>query len=218
MEKVYAVRKGKQPGLYFSWIECKEQIEGYSGAEFKSFEDLYEANEFLKGNKGNIDLAKKYKLYEQNWNSAVAFVGGSYDTNENICAYGVLLIYQGEVIELCGKVKIAAGESMQGDIIGIRAAMNYCIKNKIPNLIVIHKNTGVYYMNSVSAVSTKTSPKNEITTLNECYNYAKKYANIQFIYDDSKQPNEYSEYAKKLSLASLAEGQKRLKWTEKEKI
>lgn len=215
MEKVYAVRKGKQPGLYFSWIECKEQIEGYPGAEFKSFEDLYEANEFLKGNKGNIDLAKKYKLYERNWNSAVAFVGGSCDTNENICAYGVLLIYQGEVIELCGKVKIAAGQSMQGDLIGIRAAMNYCINHKITSLIVIHKNTSVYYMKTTSIQS---STKNEMAAFIERYNYAMKHINIEFIYDNSKPPNEYSEYAKKLSLASLAEDQKRLKWTEKEKI
>lgn len=31
----YVVRKGLKPGLYNSWQECKEQVDGYSGAEYK---------------------------------------------------------------------------------------------------------------------------------------------------------------------------------------
>lgn len=31
----YVVRKGLKPGLYNSWPECKEQVDGYSGAEYK---------------------------------------------------------------------------------------------------------------------------------------------------------------------------------------
>jgi ribonuclease HI len=35
--KIYAVKKGLVPGLYSSWDECKAQVDGYSGAEYKSF-------------------------------------------------------------------------------------------------------------------------------------------------------------------------------------
>jgi ribonuclease HI len=35
--KVYAVKVGRQPGIYSSWPECEAQIKGLSGAEFKSF-------------------------------------------------------------------------------------------------------------------------------------------------------------------------------------
>ena len=35
--KIYAVKKGLVPGLYNSWDECKAQVNGYSGAEYKSF-------------------------------------------------------------------------------------------------------------------------------------------------------------------------------------
>lgn len=35
--KFYTVWKGKQPGVYESWADCKAAIEGYKGAQYKSF-------------------------------------------------------------------------------------------------------------------------------------------------------------------------------------
>ena len=35
--KYYVVWEGYAPGIYDSWEECKQQIEGYSGAKYKSF-------------------------------------------------------------------------------------------------------------------------------------------------------------------------------------
>ena len=37
MAKFYAVKEGKKPGIYHTWDECKEQVNGYSGAVYKSF-------------------------------------------------------------------------------------------------------------------------------------------------------------------------------------
>ncbi|QNQ81703.1 ribonuclease H family protein [Lactobacillus sp. PV012] len=45
--KFYAVRKGKRPGIYTSWNEAKEQVSGFSGAVYKSFTTLNEAEEFI---------------------------------------------------------------------------------------------------------------------------------------------------------------------------
>ena len=35
--KYYGVKKGLVPGVYTSWDECKAQVDGFSGAEYKSF-------------------------------------------------------------------------------------------------------------------------------------------------------------------------------------
>ena len=35
--KFYTVWKGKRPGIYESWDDCKAAISGYKGAEYKSF-------------------------------------------------------------------------------------------------------------------------------------------------------------------------------------
>ena len=39
----YAVRKGFNVGIYDTWAECSKQTNGFSGAEFKKFSTLKEA-------------------------------------------------------------------------------------------------------------------------------------------------------------------------------
>jgi len=38
-KKYYVVWLGHIPGIYNSWQECKQQIEGYQGAKYKAFSD-----------------------------------------------------------------------------------------------------------------------------------------------------------------------------------
>ena len=35
--KYYAVKNGRKIGIFETWDECKAQVEGFSGAEYKSF-------------------------------------------------------------------------------------------------------------------------------------------------------------------------------------
>ena len=46
--KYYAVRKGRQPGIYHTWDECSAQVNGYAGAVYKGFKSLAQANAFMK--------------------------------------------------------------------------------------------------------------------------------------------------------------------------
>lgn len=46
--KFYAVKKGKKPGIYLTWDEAKTQVNGFSGAQYKSFKTKSEAEEFMK--------------------------------------------------------------------------------------------------------------------------------------------------------------------------
>ena len=46
-KKVYAVRKGKKTGLFYSWNECETVVSGYPGAEYKGFATEEEANAYL---------------------------------------------------------------------------------------------------------------------------------------------------------------------------
>ena len=49
-QKFYAVWTGRKPGIYTSWDECKKQVEGFDGAQYKSFESKTEAENALKRN------------------------------------------------------------------------------------------------------------------------------------------------------------------------
>ena len=53
MSNFYAVRIGRNPGIYSTWDECQEQVDKFSGAIFKKFKNLNEAKMFIKPENGN---------------------------------------------------------------------------------------------------------------------------------------------------------------------
>ena len=49
--KIYAVKKGRKPGIYRTWDEAKTQVDGFSGAEYKAFSQITDATDYLNWNK-----------------------------------------------------------------------------------------------------------------------------------------------------------------------
>ena len=43
----YAVVKGRNPGIYSSWTECQQQVDGLKHNSFKGFNSLREATDFM---------------------------------------------------------------------------------------------------------------------------------------------------------------------------
>lgn len=59
--KFYAVAKGRKPGIYLTWEECKEQTTHYRGAKFKSFDTVEEAELFYSThNNGTLPVQRNY--------------------------------------------------------------------------------------------------------------------------------------------------------------
>ena len=57
--KFYVIWKGKQPGIHKTWAACKKAIEGYKGAEYKSFESFAMAQKAFNGNYEDFKGKKK---------------------------------------------------------------------------------------------------------------------------------------------------------------
>jgi ribonuclease HI len=51
-KQYYAVRIGREPGIYLTWEECKAQVDGYAKAQYKGFGSLEEARAYL----GNVKI------------------------------------------------------------------------------------------------------------------------------------------------------------------
>lgn len=45
--KFYAVRTGRQPGVYTTWAACEEQVKGFPGASYKAFPTKAQALAFV---------------------------------------------------------------------------------------------------------------------------------------------------------------------------
>ena len=48
MSKYYAVKKGRNIGIFNTWDECLESTKGFPGAIFKSFNSEEEAKAFFR--------------------------------------------------------------------------------------------------------------------------------------------------------------------------
>jgi ribonuclease HI len=48
--KFYAVKKGRKPGIYKTWVECQANTNKYTDAVFKSFKTEQEAIEYMNSN------------------------------------------------------------------------------------------------------------------------------------------------------------------------
>ena len=78
--KIYAVKKGRNTGIFNTWKECQEQVVGFKGASYKSFTDLDEAKAFLEDKKEIIDT------------SLLAYVDGSYNKETQTSGFGLALV------------------------------------------------------------------------------------------------------------------------------
>lgn len=77
MTKFYAVRKGfGGPAIYETWNECKEHVDGYSGAVYKSFPTEDEARAFAFGDSGQ----GKHPSIPVD---VVAYTDGSFDIGDD---------------------------------------------------------------------------------------------------------------------------------------
>jgi len=60
-KKFYVVWKGNNPGVYFSWGECQNEIKNVKGALYKSFKNLEEAKDAFSNGYENYKKSKNIK-------------------------------------------------------------------------------------------------------------------------------------------------------------
>lgn len=100
MAKYYAVRNGYHTGIFNTWDECKKEVSGFSGAEYKSFTKLEDAKAFL-GENEQISLFDEPK---ERKSTAVAYVDGSYNISTKEYACGVIIFYEGKETNIQQKI------------------------------------------------------------------------------------------------------------------
>ena len=98
MAKVYAVKQGRQTGIFDTWAECQEQIKGFSGAVYKSFTSREDAEKYL----GIGDRLTQNYLFEQPELSEP--VQKSSDFREALCNVNTLWAVACQIQYSCSKM------------------------------------------------------------------------------------------------------------------
>jgi hypothetical protein len=74
--KYYAVKRGRQPGVYRTWEQCERQVDGFSRCEFKAFTSEHEAQHYLHDNLYRNEV-HEVVVREDNAGRHESFVRGS---------------------------------------------------------------------------------------------------------------------------------------------
>ena len=132
-KKVYAVRKGKTTGLFYSWNECEMAVNGYPGAEFKSFLTEEEAKKYLGYEEIKTENAYIPDTSDMEEGRLLAYVDGSFDVAIGKYAFGcVILTPDGEIVRESGNgdnPESLAIRNVAGEMLGAMTAVRWAIKN-----------------------------------------------------------------------------------------
>ena len=214
-KKIYAVKKGKSIGLFSSWEECRASVEGYPGAEFKSFATREEAQAYLEG--GAPAAGEERPAAEpaktvlpppaagEPRGLLTAYVDGSFDARLGRYSFGcVLLLPSGEIIRRSGSgdnPESAALRNVTGEMLGAMYAVRWCAKNGYPALKLCYDYMGI----EMWAVG-GWKAKNELTQKYALFmqKYGKKLT-ITFRKIAAHTGDRYNEEADRLAKAALTE-------------
>lgn len=120
--KYYAVRIGRNPGIYHTWDECKRETMGFKGASFKKFSTREDAEVFIN----EIEEDKKESAEND---ELVVYVDGSYRNSDKSHSYGVYMFNDEEEYTYSKRFfKDSDMRNVSGEIKGAMRAMEEAVK------------------------------------------------------------------------------------------
>lgn len=159
-KKYYVVWEGKRLGVYHTWDACKEQIEGFSGALYKSFPTQEQAqmafelgyDQFKKQEPqvAAIPAAVKNKIgYPQ---GAYICVDAAFNGRTKVLEYRGISLPEKQII--FSKGPIQNGTNNIGEFLGLVHALALCKQNNITEDIYTDSITALAWIREKHAKTT----------------------------------------------------------------
>ena len=190
--KVYAVRKGKQTGLFETWDECREQVSGFPGAEYKSFQSYEDAEDYLLPKTRSSPQA-----------DLTAYVDGSYNPASKEFSYGVIIIHpDGSIKKFSAKSgdrTLADMRNVAGEIAGSTRAMDYALEMGVSSLVIYYDYAGIEKWCTGEWKTNKTGTMR----YKQHYDSLKNRIKISFVKVKSHSGDKYNDMADELAKQAL---------------
>ena len=189
--KFYAVRVGKKIGIFDSWNECKEQVEGFEGAQYKSFSNKEDALNYLE----NINTSTTIE-------GTVAYVDGSFKEETNEYSFGVVLLHEGNEYHFKKSFpsdELSSMRNVAGEIKAAGFIILYCLNRGINKLTIYHDYEGIskWYQNEWKANLYGTKKYQEFA------NEVKEQIAVNFVKVKSHSNDHYNDLADRLAKDAL---------------
>lgn len=163
--KYYAVKNGRSNGIYSTWDECKAQTDGVSGAQYKAFSSLEEAEQYCREPaEGTSDVLPKTTLNNTDLNDqvekqilalseneVVAFVGGTCNETGEKSAFAAIIFSQNGHKEVLYKAFSQDNESEEFILLrsvaakmeGVKEIINWAIQYNKTKITIYYDYEGI---------------------------------------------------------------------------
>lgn len=137
-KKYYAVKNGREIGIFESWEECQKQIINFSGAVYKKFTKLSDAESFL-----NDDI--EIETADDDLSGLHAYIDGSFSSKLQETGYGAVILYNGEIKHtISGKSKKYIDmRNVAGELFAAGMATKWAIDNGYKEITLHHDYSGI---------------------------------------------------------------------------
>lgn len=192
-QKYYAVRKGKKTGIFNTWDECKMNVDGFSGAQYKSFKTKEEALAYIgDGNEVKID----------NTNGVIAYVDGSYNIATKEFSYGMVILRDSKEYTFNKKFDdkdLASMRNVAGEIKGAQAAMAYAVEEGLKEITIYYDYAGIAFW----CLGDWKANKEGTIAYKEYYDSIKELVKVNFVKVKGHSGDKYNDMADALAKEAL---------------
>lgn len=202
--KIYAVKQGRKVGLFYSWSECEEQIHGFSGAQYKSFTEINDANKYL-GQESSIESRPD----DTSSDEMVAYIDGSYNDSTKEYSAGAVIFFNGEKETFSQKNNDPSMVNMRnvaGEIMGAVIAIEYAMKQGASCIKIYYDYEGLQKWCTGEWQSKTEGTKR----YRDFYLTASKQLDIRFIKVKAHSGIQYNEEADRLAKSEFVQNREEL--------
>lgn len=142
--KYYAVRVGRETGIYTSWDEAEKLVKGYPDAKYKGFRTREDAEHYMNGGSGELLVRSAEQINEPE--GGYAFVDGSFNIDTNTYGYSGFLSANGVEYPISGsgcRPDMAKMRNVAGEIEGTLEAARMALELKLKRLTILYDYEGI---------------------------------------------------------------------------
>lgn len=198
-KKFYAVKNGRETGVFSSWDECKDLVSGFSGAEYKSFSSLEEARNYLglEDTKEEVKPVKTTPVKKSN--KLVAYVDGSFSPSTNKFGCGVVLLDGDNLVDTISKIytnsKWSQIQNVAGELVACNLAVTYAKEHGYDEVTVHYD-----YMGIEAWATGQWKAKNELTKKYKAwFDEVSEEIKVNFVKVKAHSGDKYNEMADELA-------------------
>ena len=202
----YVVKNGRKNGLFSTWKECHEQIHGFSGAVYKGFVNLDEAEAYLAGSEHKDSEGHNSEdevLKGINENEMIAYVDGSNLGDGSAFSWGIVT-FSNELgkVELSGmsdNENYIKHRNVAGELFASVHATKFAIKNKMKKITIYHDYVGIKHW-ALGEWKTNNSLSSYYKSF---FEKARKEIDVDFVKVKGHSGDRFNEEADKLAKKAL---------------